>query len=411
MRKRTSCRPESGGRLPALDPYALEVSEDSIPAFSADVLEGIADVLGATEGGLTGSEIATHLSRANVPDVTPDMTKRKRLFNALAARQNRDKVGNCVVAFIKSAMAPVRFRNNPAEFARLQGELDEVLIHAGLRITDEGKVGRAKAGKATTLDQAAEHAGTILTELRRRNTHPDLMRYCTLELLQKNNFHALLEAAKSIPDRIRALTGLTKDGAGLVDDTLSIASGPVVDINDGRTATDRSEQSGFANLTKGLLGLYRNPTAHDPKLLREVTDTELVDALTAMSMVHRRLDDAGGQAVAVIDSVGIAKAVALRHRELAGGLRQFSPTSFRLTPSCRDGAGSTRLSSPVWGSGQPSDDQRRTGWTTDRLLSGREIGAEAVHASSWPSREPSRCGAVAYRGQRGSRRFVGPDPP
>ncbi|MCY4134507.1 MAG: hypothetical protein OXG30_06290 [bacterium] len=37
---------------------------------------------------------------------------------------------------------------------------------------------------------------------------------------------------------------------------------------------------------------YRNPTAHDPKLHRDVTDIELVDALTAMSMVHQRLDDA-----------------------------------------------------------------------------------------------------------------------
>ncbi|MCY3863275.1 MAG: hypothetical protein OXG67_15115 [bacterium] len=37
---------------------------------------------------------------------------------------------------------------------------------------------------------------------------------------------------------------------------------------------------------------YRNPTAHDPKLHRDVTDTELVDALTAMSMVYQRLDDA-----------------------------------------------------------------------------------------------------------------------
>ena len=78
------------------------------------------------------------------------------------------------------------------------------------------------------MNQAAEHAGTILTELRQRNTHPDLMLYCTLELLQKNNFHALLEAAKSIPDRIRALTGLTKDGAGLVDDALANASRPGV---------------------------------------------------------------------------------------------------------------------------------------------------------------------------------------
>lgn len=266
------------------------MEQDPIPPFSADVLQGIADVLGATDGGLTGSEMARLLKQARILDVNPEITKRHRLFNALANRQEGDEVGNCVADFIATAMAPVRYRNDVPTFARLKGELDEVLIHAGLCVTEEGKVDRAKAGKATTLDQAAEHAGTILTELRRRNTHPDLMQYCTVELLQKNNFHALLEAAKSIPDRIRTLTGLTKDGAGLVDDTLTNASGPVLAINDGLTETDRSEQSGFANLVKGLLGLYRNPTAHDPKLHRNVTDTELVDALTAMSMVHQLLD-------------------------------------------------------------------------------------------------------------------------
>ena len=266
------------------------MAKDPIPHFSFDVLQGIADVLGATDGGLTGSQIAQLLRQARIPDVNPDITKRHRLFNALADRQNRDKVGNCVVAFITAAMAPVHYRNEPATFSRLQGELDEVLIHAGCRVTDEGKVGRARAGKATTLDQAAERAGTILTELRRRNTHQELLRYCTVELLQKNNFHALLEAAKSVPDRIRTLTGLTKDGAALVDATLTNASGPVLAINDGLTETDRSEQSGFANLVTGLLGLYRNPTAHDPKLHRSVTDSELLDALTAMSMVHQHLD-------------------------------------------------------------------------------------------------------------------------
>ncbi len=118
------------------------------------------------------------------------------------------------------------------------------------------------------------------------------MRYCTVELLQKNNFHALLEAAKSIPDRIRSMTGLTSDGTELVKATLTNASGPLLAINAGRTATDRSEQSGFANLVIGVLGLCRNPTAHDPKISRAVSDEELVEALTAMSMVHRRLDDA-----------------------------------------------------------------------------------------------------------------------
>lgn len=83
------------------------------------------------------------------------MTKRRRLFNALAERQNKDRVGNCVVAFMNEAMAPVRYRDNPAAFSRRQDDVNEVLIHAGYRITDQGKVERAKGGKATTLERAA----------------------------------------------------------------------------------------------------------------------------------------------------------------------------------------------------------------------------------------------------------------
>ena len=268
------------------------VAKNLIPPFAFEVLRGIADVLGATSGGLTGSEIAHLLAQARVPDSDPTITKRHRLFNALAARQNRDEAGNCVVVFMKHAMAPVRYRNDYAEFTRLQGELNEVLIYAGLRINDSGEVAKAKGGAATTLDQAAKRAGVIRTELRRRDTHPEVLRYCTTELLQKNNFHALLEAAKSIPDRIRDLTGLKLDGASLVNAALANKSGRVLAINAGQTNTDRSEQSGFANLVTGLLGLYRNPTAHDPRLHRTVTDDDLLEALTTMSMVHRRLDNA-----------------------------------------------------------------------------------------------------------------------
>lgn len=58
-----------------------------------------------------------------------------------------------------------------------------------------------------------------------------------------------------------------------------------MDADAGLTGTDRSKQSGFANLVTGLLGLYR-------KLNRTVTDSDLLEALTTMSLVHRRLDNA-----------------------------------------------------------------------------------------------------------------------
>ncbi|MET9453376.1 TIGR02391 family protein [Streptomyces cinerochromogenes] len=45
-------------------------------------------------------------------------------------------------------------------------------------------------------------------------------------------------------------------------------------------------------LLKGLGSMYRNPTAHDPRLRRPVTDEELLELLTSLSMIHRRLDHA-----------------------------------------------------------------------------------------------------------------------
>ena len=265
-----------------------------IPTFTAAIIEGVAGVLGDTNTGLTGSQISQRLRQLGIPDVDPSNTKWKRLHNALVDHQNRHQTGKCVVGFITAAMDPVRFADDPARFTYLQDGLNEVLVHAGLRVNAKGQVARLRAGAATTLGEAALRSGRIRTELRRRSTHPEVVRYCTDELLAKNNFHALLEAAKSVPDRLRSMTGVDGDGAKVAHATLLPADRPLVAINAGITETDRGEQAGFANVVIGLIGLYRNPTAHEPKIHRTISDEELLEALTTLSMVHRRLDHATG---------------------------------------------------------------------------------------------------------------------
>jgi uncharacterized protein (TIGR02391 family) len=90
------------------------------------------------------------------------------------------------------------------------------------------------------------------------------------------------------------MTSLQGDGAGIVDAALALGQSgvPKLAINSLRTESERDEQKGFANLCKGILGMYRNPTAHDPRINRAVTDAELLELLTLISMVHRRLDTA-----------------------------------------------------------------------------------------------------------------------
>ncbi|GAC77906.1 TIGR02391 family protein [Gordonia malaquae] len=262
------------------------------PPWSYGILKSVAAVLAETENGLTGGEIGDLLARLNMSDPLPNATKRDRLTEAFVARQNRDQNSNRIITFIVAAMEPVRYRDRPELFTLRQDSLNEHMAFVGLRVNDKGQV--ARGARAQTLDEATRIATSIRDELQRRNAHPEVLRYCSIEVLKKAHFHACLEATKSIFDRLRADAGAQGDGAALVDAALALGKTgvPALAINSLGTQTERDEQTGLANLIKGLGGLYRNPTAHDPRLKRSVSDYELLEVLTMVSMVHRRLDGA-----------------------------------------------------------------------------------------------------------------------
>lgn len=253
----------------------------------------IAEVLAATDTGLTGREIGNLLARLKMTDPQPTATKRDRLTAAFVDRHNKDGGDpKRIITFIVRAMEPVKYRERPEPFTLRQDRLNERLAFVGLRVRDDGQV--ARGAQVTNLDEAARVATSIRDELRRRKAHPEVLRYCSVEVLKKAHFHACLEATKSILDRLRTLAGQAGDGSALVDAALALGQTgvPRVAINSLATQTERDEQSGLANLVKGMVGLYRNPTAHDPRLNRSINDDELLEVLNLVSMVHRRLDDA-----------------------------------------------------------------------------------------------------------------------
>ncbi|MDO5617271.1 TIGR02391 family protein [Kocuria sp.] len=247
-------------------------------------------MLADTEDGLTGSEIQDLLARLDMQDPLPGATKRVRLAEAFVVAQNRFGSPKRIITFIVTAMEPVRYRSQPELFSLRQDGLNEHLAFVGLRVNDEGKV--AKGAVAQSLDEASRIATSLRDELRRRKCHPEVLRYCSMEVLKQAHFHACLEATKSIFDRLRSLTGASGDGAALIDAALALGKSgvPMLAINSLRTQTEKDEQTGLANLVKGLNGLYRNPTAHDPRLSRTISDDELLEVLTMVSTVHRRLD-------------------------------------------------------------------------------------------------------------------------
>lgn len=261
------------------------------PAFAPNELQALCDVLGETDTGLTGSEIGRRLASCQIGDSAATKTKRHRLFEALKARQDHDRCSNAVLHFVQKAMAPVRYRGETDIFDSRRQDMNEVLAFAGWQLGEDEKLRSAE--KASTLTEAQKRAGQMRKELRRRGVHPDVLHFCRAELLQKNYFHAVLEATKSVAEKIRRKTSLDKDGAALVDAAFGLASGqPLLSFNTLQTETERSEHTGLMNLLKEAVGTFRHPTAHAPKIAWAVPERDALKVLTLLSMLHRRLDDA-----------------------------------------------------------------------------------------------------------------------
>jgi uncharacterized protein (TIGR02391 family) len=263
-----------------------------ISQFSRQQLESIAKVLGDTGNGLTGTEITQLLAECKIPEADPGMTKWKRLFSCFACYQNKHGFGNHVVAFIHKAMSPVRYTDHQELFTIRREALNCVLAFSGLHLGEDGCLRRGDI--ASTIPEARARASRLSAALESRAVHADVMLFCRAELLQENYFHAVFEAMKSISAKLRSLSGLTSDGAELVQQTFAIGAdgNPILAINSLRTETERGEQRGFVNLVVGLFGVIRNPLAHNPKIEWEMNEQDALDILTMISLVHRKLDNA-----------------------------------------------------------------------------------------------------------------------
>ncbi|MDB5583422.1 MAG: hypothetical protein JWR80_8598 [Bradyrhizobium sp.] len=256
--------------------------------FPQDQLEAIAGALGDTTIGLTNPEIEFLIRSARMVD-PGKMTKRDRIYNAFANSQNAKQNRTHILEFIRLAMSPARYSREPQRFEPMRALLNQALAFAGLVVDQAGKVTSVEA--ATTLPEAQRRARELRADLEGRGVHPDVLVFCRAELLADNYFHAAQEAVKSVADKMRRLTGLTDDGGALVDRALG-GEPPMLAINPRQTVSEKSEQSGFANLVKGTFGMFRNPTAHEARIHWVMTKDDAEDVLTILSLIHRRLDGA-----------------------------------------------------------------------------------------------------------------------
>lgn len=214
------------GRVPGAPPP---------PPFSASSVEMVCRALG---DAVRGHQIANLIAPLKTPEPANEAsgTKWKRLFNAVVAAQNRQQDGRPLLRLVAEVMQPVRF-DSPAEFEGHRVAVSERLLLSGYRVREDGKVARVPA--ATTLSEAQQRADELRSELERREVHADVLHFCRAELLQHNYFHAVLEASKSVAEKLRERSGENGDGAGLVDKCCSLSSGPIIAFNDLTTDWER----------------------------------------------------------------------------------------------------------------------------------------------------------------------------
>lgn len=255
----------------------------TIPSFTPSHLE---DIVRAVVDAVSHREVGILLCECNIEE-RGDGPRWHRLLLALSYRQQKDGCGNNVGAFLQAALNPARFAGRAEAHTQLCHKVNSLLAFDGLQITDRGVL--APVPKATTVSEADARASGLRQKLLAREVHPDVLAFCRAELLQENYFHAVLEATKSIAEKIRSRTGLGSDGPELVDAAFG-GRQPILGLNSLRTETELSEQRGLVNLLKGVFGTFRNPTAHAPRVFWPIDERDAIDLLTIASYLHRRID-------------------------------------------------------------------------------------------------------------------------
>ena len=220
-------------------------------------------------------------------DNSGESTKWRRLHWIFQDSQRNYGCANKILDFIQAYLAPVRFIGNRELFEAERTRLNIILAFSGIEYGADGQFRQREAVK--TISDAERRIRTIQSKFQGRRIHPEVLKYCKVELMQDNYFHAVFEASKGLAQRIRDHSGIQADGAALIDRVFSIDQ-PILEFNTLQTDTEKSEHKGFAALLKGCFAAARNPLAHEPKILWDGED-DAADYLSLISLLHRKLDD------------------------------------------------------------------------------------------------------------------------
>lgn len=260
----------------------------ALPQLTANQIEQIANIMGDTNAGFTGSELGHLLAQCRMADPDPDLTKRKRLYNAFCVSVNGSGgATNTVFQFIQHCMEPAQGLANPERYSHMQFELNKVLMLVGVEIRDDGQF--HLVSKAQSLGEVQRRTQELRKKLTGYGAHAEVLKCCRDELLAQDYFHAVQEAAKSLCERVRTMSGLSSDGTELFQTAFSIKK-PYIAYNSLRTSSEQNQQNGLKEMLCGVIHMVRNVTAHELRIRWDVNEKDAVEIMAQISYLHRLLD-------------------------------------------------------------------------------------------------------------------------
>lgn len=255
--------------------------EDDKRPISRLLLEQIAE---AIEGNYTREQLVTFLDESGVPldqlPMSPTAGRIDTVYSVLAALDEWGSEGRRILRRFIGSWLDDRLLSGPGD--ELRGHLIEQFTRQGWYVED-GNLVIGEPAKGRRISRP------VLRDARVAALHPQIASASESLLRSGHRAAAVFEAAKAINNRVKAMTGLGGDGAGLMGTVFSSGK-PQLVLADLTTVTGRDIQDGYRFLFMGAQQAIRNPAAHEP--FANVDEDETFELLDLASHLMRRLDHA-----------------------------------------------------------------------------------------------------------------------
>lgn len=260
--------------------------EDDNRPISALVLQRIAQ---AVAEEYSPPQILTFLDEAGIPlgrlplpEGTPGVRDDPGGFvgGALLGLDQWGSEGRRILRSFMGSWLDDRFISGPTD--ELRAEIVEKLARRGWYVRD----GTLVIGESARGTRARS---PILRDARLAAQHPEILAVAEQLFKDGHRVAAVFEAAKAVHNRVKTMTSLPGDGAGLMGNAFKDDQ-PALVLADLSTQTGKDIQAGYRFLFMGSQQAIRNPAAHEQ--FGELDHDEAFELLGLASHLMRKLDQA-----------------------------------------------------------------------------------------------------------------------